>query len=146
MINTPNIEQAKKLIKSSKEKPIIVKAQNPEFNRKILEYGHFDILLSIETSEDKPDNVKYLSSGLNNILAKIAAKNNIAIGIDLKEISNLEKEAQASRLARIRQNIKLCRKAKAKLKIINYKDKRNLIALLISLGASTQQAKETIDF
>ncbi len=146
MINTPNIEQAKKLIKSLKEKPIIVKAQAPEFNRKMLEHGNFDILVSIESSENKPDNVKYLSSGLNHVLAKIAAKNKVAIGIDLKEISHLEKEDKAIILARIRQNIKLCRKAKAKLKIINYKDKRNLTALLISLGASTQQAKETIDF
>ena len=50
MINTQNIEQAKNLIKETietKENPIIVKAQSPDFNRKILEYGKFNILLSI---------------------------------------------------------------------------------------------------
>jgi len=43
MISTNNIEQAKRLIKNSKEKPILVKAQDDHFNRKILEYGKFDI-------------------------------------------------------------------------------------------------------
>ena len=79
MINTNNIEQAKKLIKSSKEKSIIIKAQSLEFNRKILEYGKFHILLSIESSIEKKDKPKQLSSGLNHVLANIATKNNIAM-------------------------------------------------------------------
>ncbi len=40
IINTTKIEQAKKLIKNSKQ-PIMLQAQNYEFNRKILEYGKF---------------------------------------------------------------------------------------------------------
>ena len=146
MINTNNIEQAKKLIKSSKEKSIIIKAQSLEFNRKILEYGKFHILLSIESSIEKKDKPKQLSSGLNHVLANIATKNNIAMGIDIREIRKLEKKEKAQRLARIKQNIKICRKAKTKIKLLNYKDKRDAIFLLISLGASTQQAKEAITF
>lgn len=142
MINTSNLEQVRKLIKTEK-KPIIVKAQDSEFNRKILEYGNFDILLSIESSE-KSDSLRQLESGLNHVLAKIAAKNNIAIGIDLDEILKLDKKEKAVRLSRIKQNIKICRKAKAKLKILNFKDKYNASSFLISLGASTQQAKEAI--
>ena len=46
LINESNLEKAKRLIKSQKNKPIMVKAQNNEFNRKILEYCNFDILLS----------------------------------------------------------------------------------------------------
>ncbi|MEK6844136.1 MAG: hypothetical protein AABX83_01790 [Nanoarchaeota archaeon] len=144
MINTPNLEQAKKLIKTEK-KPIIVKAQDSEFNRKILEYGNFNILLSVESSE-KSDSLRQLESGLNHILAKIAANKNIAIGINLDEILKLDKKEKAARLSRIKQNIKICRKAKTKLKILNFKDKYNSLYFLLSLGASTQQAKEAIAF
>ena len=142
MINTPNLELAKKLIKIEKE-PVIVRAQNSEFNRKILEYGKFNILLSPEIGE-KHDGLKQLESGLNHVLAKIAAKNNIAIGIDFDVIKKLDKKEKAIRLARIRQNIFICRKAETKIVLVNFKDKRNAFSFLVSLGASTQQAEEAI--
>lgn len=142
MIDTSNTETAKKLIKTEK-KPVIVKAKDDIFNRKMLEYGKFDILLSPEAGERK-DKLRQLDSGLNHVLAEIAAKNKISIGIDIEEISKLAKKQKAQRLAKIRQNIQLCRKAKTSLKIINYKDRKSLYALLTSLGASTQQVKEAI--
>ena len=142
MINTPNLEQAKRLIKKE-NKPIIVKAQNLEFNRKILEYGKFDIIFSIEDTKGE-DNPKKLNSGLNHIMAKIAAKNKIVIGMNISEIQKLGKKEKAVKLARIRQNIKICRKAKTIIKVLNYKDRRNAFSFLLSLGASTEQAKEAI--
>ncbi len=148
MITTNNIEQAKKMIKKEQEagiKPIIVKAQDDAFNRKMLECGHFDILLSIEAGERK-DSLKQSDSGLNEIVARIAAKNGVAIGIDISEISKLDKKEKAKRIARIKQNIKICRKSKTKLKIINYKDESSAFSFMISLGASSQQAKEAISF
>ena len=145
MITASNIEQAKKEIKAEK-KPIIVKAQDDNFNRKILEYGKFHILLSPEAGKRK-NSVRQIDSGLNHVLAKIAAKNNIAIGIDISEIKKLTKQEKGEILAKIVQNIKICRKAKAKIKVINSEDKRNALSLLITLGASTKQAKEaTQDF
>src|SRR3989304_1605619 len=96
IINATNIEQAKGLIKSSKEKPIIVQAQNDDFNRKILEYGKFDILLSPEAGKRKRT-LRNIDSGFNHVLAKIAEKNNVAIGINLAEISKLAKEEKAKK-------------------------------------------------
>lgn len=142
MITESNVEKAKKLIKQSK-KPIIIKAQDDIFNRKIIEYGKFDIFLSPEAGNRK-NSVKNLDSGLNEVLARIASKNNIAIGIDIEKISRLNKEDKAGVLEKIKQNIKICRKSKAKIRAINQKDKNNAFALLISLGASTQQAKEAV--
>jgi ribonuclease P/MRP protein subunit RPP1 len=136
--------QVKKLVKQ-KEKPIIVQAQNDSFNRKILEYGKFDILLSIESGKRK-DKLRQLDSGLNHVLAKIATKNKISIGIDLEEISQLQKTQKAKRLAKIKQNIKICHKAKTKLTIVDYQDSKNAQNLLLTLGASTKQAKEAISF
>jgi len=143
MIDTNNIEIAKKQIKQEK-KPIVVKAQNDIFNRKMLEYGKFDVLLSVESGAERKDGLKQMDSGLNPFLAKLAAKNNIIIGIDIKDISNLGKKDKAIRLARIRQNIVLCRKAGAKIKTINFNDKKDAFSLLLTLGASTSQANQAI--
>lgn len=143
MINTNNLQKAKKLITSSTTKLIIVRAQSIEFNRKILEYGKFHILLSLETSE-QTDRLRRSGSGLNHVLAKIAAKNKIAIGIDIHSLSKLNPKQKAIQLSRIKQNIKICRKAKCQIKVVNYKDSLSAKALLQSLGASSQQVKEAI--
>ena len=144
-INTTNVEQAKRLIKQSKEKPIIVQAQDDVFNRKLLEYGKFDILLDIEAGNRK-DKLKQADSGFNHVLAVIAAKNHVALGIDLAAIVSLPKKEKARRLARIKQNLALCRKAKTKIKMLNAHDAKAAQSLLISLGASTQQAKDAMHF
>jgi len=143
LINEENIEKAKKIIKNTKEKPIIVMAKDNLFNRKILEFGKFDILLSVEKEREK-DSLRQIDSGLNHVLAKIALEKNVAIGIDINEISKLGKKEKAIRLSKIIQNIKICRKAKTKTIGINFKDKRNAFSFFISLGASTKQAQEAV--
>lgn len=142
MISETNIEKTKQLIKNHKEKPILVKAQNLEYNRKILEYGKFDVLVSIEQSEGiAKDTPRNLNSGFNEVLAKIAAKNKVALGIDLEKLRKKQPKEKAILLSRIAQNIRLCRKAKCEIKILNAKDKKDTESFLISLGASTQQIK-----
>ena len=144
MISTSNIEQAKNLIKKEKQekiKLIVVRAQNDDFNRKILEYGHFDILLGIESGK-KQRSLRQIDSGFNHVLAKIASKNKISLGIDMEELRNLSKEEKALRLEKIMQNIILCRKSKVKIKLLNARDEKDAFAFLSSLGASSQQAKE----
>ena len=131
MISTQNTEQAKKLIKKEKP-PIIVLAQSDNFNRKILEFGKFNILLGPKR--------------LNNVMAKIAAKNKISVGYDLSKIAKLEKKEKAIALEKIKQIIKVLRKTRTKIKILNYKDKKDASALLISLGASTSQANQSVSF
>ncbi len=144
IIDTDNVDKARKLVKGA-SRPIIVRAKNDNFNRKILEYGKFDIILSIESGERK-DSIRQPNSGLNHILAKIASKNNISVGIDIRELKNLNSKEKAIRLARIRNNIEICRKAGAKIKVVNGDSKIVAFYFLISLGASTQQAKQAISF
>ena len=142
-IDTNNIELARKQIRTAK-KPVIVIAKDDEFNRAVLEYGRFDILLSVEGGKRK-DKLKQLDSGLNEIVARIAAKNNVAIGIDFAEIFKLEGKEKAVRLARVMQNIKLCRKASCRIVLINCSDAKKGFDFMISLGASSKQAKEAIE-
>lgn len=143
MINTTNIEEAKKLIKKE-EIPKIVLAQNDEFNRKLLEYGKFNILLSPEMGSRK-NKIRQTDSGLNHVLAKIAKKNNISIGINLEELKKLQPKQKGERLSKIKQNIKICRKAKTELAIKTryLQEAKNLLQ---NLGASTTQLKEAIVF
>ena len=144
IINIDNVEKAKREIVKSKP-PVLVLAQSDVFNRKILEYGKFDVLLGIEQSNRK-ESIRQVDSGLNHVLAKIAARNNVSVGIDIDKISQLSKEKKARVLTRIKQNIKICRKAKAKLAIISKNSRKEGTSLLLSLGASTKQTKEALDF
>ncbi len=140
MIDTKNIDEARSLIKKAK-KPVVVKSQDEKFNRKILESGGFDVLLSPEKSSEKKS-LRQINSGFNHVLARIATQKNIAIGIDLNEIRSLDIEDKAESLEKIRQNIVICRKANTPLYIIG--DKKEGFHLLLSLGSSTTQAKIAI--
>jgi len=141
MITTTNINEARKQIQELKKqkKPVIVQAQDTEFNRKILENKDVSVLLSPEFHERK-DSIKQRDSGLNEVLCKLAAKNNIKIGINIEEIKKLEKKQKAIILARIMQNIMLCKKAKAQIIFVPAIKKREALSFMQSLGAGTKQA------
>lgn len=119
--------------------PRILKAQSDDFNRKAIEQKKCDILYSLEMG-NKKDSLKNIDSGLNDILAALARKHSVSIGINLEEIKKLGKREKAMRLAKIINNIKICRKERTKLAIIG--DGKESFFTLLSLGASTEQAKQ----
>jgi len=147
IINTNNLNEARKQIeKLKKEKPnkvVIVKAQDPNFNRKIRENKNVDILLSPEL-HDRKDSLKERDSGLNEILCRIAAKNRIKIGLNLEEIKKRKGKEKAILLARIKQNIMLCKKTGTEIKILGNYDKKDMFSFLLTLGASTKQANGAV--
>ncbi len=146
IISEKNLEKAKNIIRNLNEKPVVVLAQNLEYNRKMLEWGKFDVLLDLEFSSDiGKDKLKQVNSGFNHVLAKIAAKNRIAIGISLDSVRDLENKKKAIVLEKLIQNIKFCRKAGTKIILFNYKDDKDAIAFLLSLGSDTKQAKESLN-
>ena len=136
MIDTSNLEEAKKLIRKEKG-TIIVRAKSDLFNRKLVEQEKFHVLLSPETGEGK-DNLRQEDSGLNEILARIMKNKNTSLGMDIDEIRKLPSLEKAARLSKIIQNIRICRKAGTNLVISGNKEN---FYLLLSLGASTEQAK-----
>lgn len=141
LIISENPEKAKQEIKKAKT-PIIVRAADDSFNRKLLEYGKFQVLLSPENGK-RTNTIRQINSGMNHVLAKIASKNNVAIGIDLKELKKLSVKEKIQRISKIIQNIKICQKARANLAING--DKREAFHFLLSLGASSQEAKKAIE-
>ena len=145
IINTTNINQARKEIqeikKKNPEQKIALLSQDDEFNRKALEIKGLNILIINENIWQK-DYMKQRSSGLNEVLAKICADKNIEIGIEIDGIIKKSDIEKAKSLARLAQNIMLCKKSKCKLIFMSNKsyDKLTLNSILLTLGANTQQA------
>ena len=144
-ISTNNLNQARKLIqKIRKENPneeIAVRAQDDEFNRKILENKEVNVLLNPHIHSRK-DRLKQRDSGLNEIICKIAAKNNIKIGVDLNELTKLKKKEKAIAISRIMQNIKLCKRTQTKIIFTPKQSKLDVISFFKILKASTSQARD----
>jgi RNase P/RNase MRP subunit p30 len=111
----------------------------------MIEYGKFDMIAGIEFGERK-NSLKQADSGVNHYLAKTAEKNKVALGIDISQTRELNIKERAEVIERLIQNIKICRKANCKIKLLNYKDEKNAFYFLISLGASSEQAKKALAF
>lgn len=144
IIRETDFQKARKKIKENSGKDIIFSSNNDELNRKVLEKLPVRILL-INLAKRK-DRMKQRDSRFNQVMAKLAKRNNIIIGINLDEIIESEKKQKAKILARIRQNIKLCSKNKVKMKFISAKEKKDsydLRALGLVLGMPTWMTKNT---
>ncbi len=125
----------------AQKKQIIFSSDNDDLNRKVLEKLPIQILL-INLSKRK-DFQKQRDSGFNQVLAKIAKKNNITIGINLDEILNAKTNEKVKILARVEQNVKLCNKNKLKMRFITkeQKDSYDLKSLGLVLGMPTNMMK-----
>ena len=149
-----NEKETRKIIDSlRKQKPIIaIQGYDNTFNRRVLETMKINYLISPEKILKK-DNLKQRDSGINHVTAKIAQKNNISLIIDINEIKKFKPKEKSINLSRIIQNIKICRKAKSQIKIASLaKNKTELIskrdrqAFLFTLGASSEQVKNSTQF
>ncbi len=148
LINTENINEARQEIENATKsgRKIIVVAKSSEFNRKIFENKREKIIIGLESGH-KRDKLKQRDSGLNQVLCKLAKENSIEIGINIKEIFEKNRIDLALHLARLMQNINLCKKYKARMIIFNSGsiNENTLISLLITLGMPTDMAKYAID-
>lgn len=143
LIQGDNFEKARKKIRETKGEGIIF-SSNDELNRKVLEKEKIDILLLNQSN--RKDRAKQRDSGFNQVLAKIAKKKNVAIGINLDEIIESKGKKKTEIFGRIKQNIKLCNKNKLTMKFIVLKEKNErdiygLKALGLVLGMPTWMTK-----
>jgi RNase P/RNase MRP subunit p30 len=144
MINTSNLNEARKQILNLKKenKLVIVKAQDNEFNRKIFENKDINIVVGLE-EHNRKDKLKQRDSGLNEVLCKLANENNIKIGIDLDNLKKQPLKEKAKIISRIIQNINLCKRTKTQIIFIPTLKKHDAISFMLSLKASTNQAKQS---
>lgn len=142
IVSGKDFNEARKRIRESKGKEIVFTSNDDELNRKVLEKENIAVLLI--NQKGRKDKGKQRDSGFNQVLAKIAKKKGVSLGINLDEILMSSPEERAEILGRIRQNIKLCNKDKLKIRFI-YKDKGNnhdLKALGLVLGMPTWIVKD----
>lgn len=142
LIQEDNFDKARKQIKENSNKEIIFSSNEDETNRKVLEKEDIKILLLNQTG--KKDFQKQRNSGFNQVLAKIAKKKDVIIGINLEEIIISNGKEKARILARIRQNIKICNKNKVNMRFISLTHKRDILdlkSLGLVLGMPTDMIK-----
>ena len=89
---------------------IIVKAD--ENNRDLFERKNI-VVYGLELSK-RSDFIYNRNSGLNQVLCKLANKNNVTVGFSFSEILNSDRFLRARIIGRMMQNIRLCRKYKVK--------------------------------
>jgi len=146
IINTTNLLEARKQIDSSasKKEKVVVISQDDAFNGKILENKKVDAIIINEQIEVK-DYMKQRDSSLNEPYCKLAKKNEISIAIDVDAIAKKNDIEKARSLARLKQNIMLCKKNKNNLIFFSKKPKQELQSLMLVLGADTSQAKKATE-
>ena len=146
LIKETTFEKSRKRIREEKKKnpksEIIFVGSNDELNRKVLEKEPIDVLVLLQAH--RKDKQKQRDSGFNHVLAKIAKKNKIRIGICLDEIINSDPKIKSKILARVIQNIKLCAKNKIQMKFCgkNVRNIYDLKSLGLVLGMPTWMTKE----
>ncbi len=112
--------------------PVIV--LGGKFNREILEDRKVDILLSPEI-EARRDHTHYRNSGLNQVLCKLAKKNNIAIGFNFNNILHSKGKQRSEILGRMQQNVRLCKKYKVKMIVASFAKNKYELRSIDSLKA-----------
>lgn len=132
-------------------KAIAVLGDNDDVNRFAIE-SKINIFLSPEFTR-KTDFPDYRNSGLNQVTCKKARENNTAIAFNFSDILNLEGEARASRLGRMMQNVKLCRKFKVKMILATFANEKSelrtpkeLMDFGISIGMTADDARKALEW
>jgi RNase P/RNase MRP subunit p30 len=138
IVSGTDFNQIRRKIRENKGKEIVFTSNDDELARKVLEKEQINILLISQAS--RKDKLKQRNSGFNQVLAKLAKKKNVTIGINLDEILSTDEEEKAEIIARIRQNVKLCNKNKLKMKFfpIGTRNQYDLKALGLVLGMPTE--------
>ena len=115
IINETSFDKVRKIIQKAEGEKVF-SSNDDELNRKVLEKLGIDVLLL--NLSGRRDRLKQRDSGFNQVLAKIAKKNNVIIGINFDEIIESKNEKREKILARVKQNIRLCNMNKLKMKFI----------------------------
>jgi len=142
--DSKNISKAKKLAK-------IVIYKSTGNDRHAIEKSKANIVFDLGTIATK-DSMHHRNSGLNQVLCKLANKNNIMIGFSFSTILNTEGIIRSQILGRLMQNIRLCRKYNVKTIIASFAEKPydmrpcpDLKSVFVSLGMHPKEARDSLE-
>jgi len=143
-------KELRKLAEMRKEFDLLlVGGGDLELNRAAVETPEVDILAHPEYGRHQVG--KMADSGLNHVLVKLAAKNNVAIEINFGSIFMSSGYNRAKVLRSIRQNIMLAKKFKAPIILCSgalshfeLRDSQSMISMATVLGMDLNEAKDAI--
>ncbi|MBI4155182.1 hypothetical protein HY498_03810 [Candidatus Woesearchaeota archaeon] len=128
---------------------IVEGSSSLEENRNLIN-RRMDIFLSPEKNIKKND-LKHLDSGLNHVICKLATEKNIAIGFAFSSLLNSDNKQLT--LARMKENIKLCKKYKTKIIIASFAENifemrtpKDLIAFANVIGLNDKEALTALNY
>ena len=140
-------------IKKFKGKALTI-MRSPEDQTKlryIIEKLRPNMLFGLEFGAKK-DFLHHRASGLNHVLATIAAKKNVAIGFDFSYILKARPWQRSVYLGRMMQNIRFARKFRFKTVIASFagnpwhmRPEHDLVSFFTTLGMAASEAKESLD-
>ncbi len=140
ILREENFSRLKELVKKNSDKEIIFSSNDDDLNLKILEKLKISILLL--NLEGRKDFAKQRNSGFNQVMAKLAKKNSITLGINLDELVLSPDKVRI--IARLRQNVEICNRNKIQMKFVGQKinrDTYDLKALGLVLKMPTWMTK-----
>lgn len=121
-------------------------------NRKYVSDKQNDVLMNPEL-KSIGDKVHYRKSGLNQVLAKLAKQNDVAIGFGFSFILNLNGVELGQMIGRMKQNVRICRKSKTKMVVCSYasnvkemRGAKDLLAFANVIGMTPGEAKKALNW
>lgn len=147
MIVTDSVSELRKKITNEKG-IVVVLGGNEEINQTALSDKRVDILVSPERLIIK-NYMHSRNSGINQVLAKLAYENQVAIGFDFNQVYNSKNKGLI--IGRMMQNVKFCRKYKVRMVVGSFTKGKNLDSKSLQifarfLGMTGGEAKKSISF
>jgi ribonuclease P/MRP protein subunit RPP1 len=135
-----------------KKKILIKEGGTDQNNRMVVSDKSHDILMNPELKSIK-DKIHYRNSGINQVLAKLAKKNEVAIGFGFSFLLTKYYEERARMLGRMKQNVRICRKFKVKMVVCSYakdvkemRGAKDLLAFARVIGMDGGEAKKALNW
>ena len=121
ILSSSNTKELLAQVQDAKKRKLTVlyRTQDEKMLRFAIEKAPVDMILGVENIFPK-DSLHYLKSGLNQVLCTIAAQQNKIIVFSMHDI--LVTGNRAKLLARMRFNVKLCKKYKVQTLIGNFSE------------------------
>lgn len=111
----------------------VIQGGKDTVNRKAVENKSVEILMSPERGRNK-DFMKSRNSGLNQVLCKLANKNNVAIGYDFNYLLKAKESQRSNIIGRMKFNVVLCNKYKVKMYVCNSTKEKKGVSDLEAFG------------
>ena len=144
------ITDSKNIIKAKKLSNLVIYTSTGNDSYAI-EKSNLTIIFGLETIAAR-DSMHSRNSGLNQVLCKLANKNNVIIGFSFSGILNTDGVTRSQILGRTMQNIRLCRKYKVKTVVASFAEKpyemrpyHDLKSVFICFGMHPEEAKNSLE-